>query len=132
MSSKVGSCREFSGRVPRELEPNRLSLAVARLRDEGRPLLDLTQSNPTRSFSYPTDLLAPLAHARGLAYRPEPLGVPEARAAVAADFARRGRQVNPDRIALTAEYQMRRTRCCSRCFATRRRSAGSAAELSAV
>jgi aspartate/methionine/tyrosine aminotransferase len=93
----------FSGRVPRELESNRLSLAVARHRAEGRPILDLTESNPTRaSFSYPPDLLTPLAHARGLAYRPEPLGVAEARSAVAADFARRGRHMNPGRIALTA------------------------------
>ena len=93
----------FSGRIPHELESNRLALALARLRDEGRPILDLTQSNPTRaSFSYPSNLLEPLAHARGLSYRPEPLGVAEARAAVAADFARRGRHVNPGRIALTA------------------------------
>jgi cyclophilin family peptidyl-prolyl cis-trans isomerase len=81
----------FSGRIPRELESNRLSLAVARLRTEGRPILDLTESNPTRAgFSYPPDLLTPLAHARGLAYRPEPLGVPDGRSAVADDFARRG------------------------------------------
>jgi len=93
----------FSGRIPRELESNRLSLAVARLRTEGRPILDLTESNPTRAgFSYPPDLLTPLAHARGLAYRPEPLGVPDGRSAVADDFARRGKHVSPGRIALTA------------------------------
>jgi len=93
----------FSGRIPPELVANRLSLAVARVREEGRPILDLTGSNPTRaSFDYPPDLLAPLADVRGLTYRPEPLGCLDAREAVAADFARRGRHLSPERIALTA------------------------------
>ena len=93
----------FSARIPPELVSNRLSLEVARFRDEGRPILDLTGSNPTRaSFNYPPDLLASLADARGLAYQPEPLGCLDAREAVAADFARRGRHVSPERIALTA------------------------------
>jgi aspartate/methionine/tyrosine aminotransferase len=82
---------------------NRLSLQVARFREEGRPILDLTGSNPTRaSFNYPPDLLASLADARGLAYQPEPLGCLDAREAVAADFARRGRHMSPERIVLTA------------------------------
>ena len=93
----------FSARIPPELASNRLSLEVARFREEGRPILDLTGSNPTRaSFNYPPDLLASLADARGLAYQPEPLGCLDAREAVAADFARRGRHVSPERIALTA------------------------------
>ena len=39
---------------------------------------------------------------RGLVYRPEPLGVLDARRAVAEDFARRGALVHPQRLALTA------------------------------
>src|SRR5439155_21341773 len=58
---------------------------------------------PTHAgFSYPADLLAPLAHPRGLVYAPEPLGLSAARRAVAADFGRRGTAVSPDRLALTS------------------------------
>lgn len=93
----------FSDRVPSDLRPNRLSETLADLKRHNQPILDMTMSNPTRAgFSYPRDLLAPLADPRGLVYAPEPLGLHEARQAVAADFTRRGLAVNGDRIALTA------------------------------
>jgi alanine-synthesizing transaminase len=93
----------FSSRVPGNLEPNRLSHALAQLQRDGVPIIDLTESNPTRAgFRYPPDLLAPLGDARGLAYRPSALGLPEARRAVSADFARRGVLVDEEQIALTA------------------------------
>ena len=93
----------FSARVPNDLEPNRLSVALRQLRGEGRPIIDLTESNPTRAgFDYPMDLLAPLAHPRGLTYAPEAFGLLSARRAVAADYARRGICISPDRIILTA------------------------------
>jgi aspartate/methionine/tyrosine aminotransferase len=92
----------FSARVPDDLGFNRLALAVQRARAAG-PLLDLTESNPTRAgFEYPPDLLTPLAHPRGLTYQPSPLGLPEARRAVAADYARRGVAIDQDRIVLSA------------------------------
>jgi alanine-synthesizing transaminase len=93
----------FSSRLPTDLAPNRLSAALASARAAGRPLIDLTASNPTRAeLNYPEALLDSLSDPRGLLYRPEPLGLLAARQAVAADFARRGREVDPDRIALTA------------------------------
>jgi aspartate/methionine/tyrosine aminotransferase len=93
----------FSARIPANLAPNRLSTTLARLAREGRPIIDLTASNPTRvGLSYPEDLLDSLGHARGLVYAPEPLGLSGARRAVAADFARRGLTVSADRLALTA------------------------------
>jgi len=46
--------------------------------------------------------LAPLAHPRALSYRPQPLGLMQAREAVAADYARRAVVVPPERIVLTA------------------------------
>ncbi len=93
----------FSRRMPASLEANALAQAVVRLRQSGAPLIDLTESNPTRAgFEYPADLLTPLGDARGLAYRPDALGLPQAREAVAADFARRGIVVPTERIALTA------------------------------
>lgn len=89
--------------MPSSLAPNRLAQALVRARREGRRLLDLTESNPTRAgFEYPPDLLAPLADPRGLRYEPQPFGLASARAAVAAEYARRGVTIAPDRIALTA------------------------------
>ena len=93
----------FSRRVPSDLNANRLADALARLKKQDRPILDLTASNPTRAgLVYPDDLLRPLSHARGLAYAPEPFGLVEARQAVSDDFTRRGLRVAPERIALTA------------------------------
>ena len=93
----------FSSRVPRELAANRLTIAVAAQRAGDRPLIDLTESNPTRAgFDYPPDLLAPLADPRALGYLPAPLGRRDAREAVARDYARQRLDVSPDRIVLTA------------------------------
>jgi alanine-synthesizing transaminase len=93
----------FSTRVPRQLAPNRLSLAVQTRTREGRPLLDLTVTNPTTvGIEYPRDLLSVLAGADGLRYRPEPFGLGRARRAVANDYARRGISVADDRVVLTA------------------------------
>jgi alanine-synthesizing transaminase len=95
--------RSFASRVPERLEPNRISQAVARRRAAGAPLLDLTESNPTRAgFVYPPDLLVGLAHPRGLSYDPTPFGLWEARCAVAAELGRRGLLVDAARIVLTA------------------------------
>ncbi len=95
--------RPFSSRVPSDLGSNALTRAVAAARAAGRPLVDLTQSNPTRAgFEYPDYLLSALADARGLKYDPRPFGLIAARQAVAQDYARRGATVAPDRIALTA------------------------------
>lgn len=93
----------LSARLPHDLTPNRLTAALAARRAAGRPVCDLTASNPTRvGLAYPADLLAPLGDARGLAYAPEPFGVLAARQAVAADYGRRGVAIEPSRIALTA------------------------------
>lgn len=92
-----------SSRLPEDLAPNRLSAAVARCRASGRPLLDLTESNPTRAgIAYPPDLLASLSHAAGLAYEPQPFGLTSARAAVVTDYARRGIATSVDRVCLAA------------------------------
>ncbi|HUE85502.1 MAG TPA: pyridoxal phosphate-dependent aminotransferase [Vicinamibacterales bacterium] len=73
------------------------------LRRRGIEVLDLTIANPTHvGLDYPADLLAPLASPQGLSYDPQPMGMWSAREAVAADFARRGLEVPPDRVALTA------------------------------
>jgi aspartate/methionine/tyrosine aminotransferase len=93
----------FSERVPRSLQPNRITNAMHRARDARRPLIDLTVTNPTTvGLTYPSSLLAPLAASAALTYQPEPFGLCAAREAVAGDYARRGITVRPDHIALTA------------------------------
>jgi hypothetical protein len=93
----------FSSRIPARLEPNRHHHAVERLRAAGRPLIDLTESNPTRvGIDYPPDLLSVLSAPEALIYEPRPFGLPSAREAVARAFAAERRDVPPDRIVLAA------------------------------
>ena len=93
----------FSERVPRSLEPNLITRAARRARAAGRPLLDLTITNPTTAgFEYPTSMLEGLSSTHALAYEPVPFGLLEARRAVACDYARRGIDATPERIVLTA------------------------------
>jgi len=79
---------------------------AARVRERRRraDLLDLTESNPTKvGLDYPTDALrAALAAADPGRYDPAPLGLPTARAAVAADYAAGGAVVDPAHVAITA------------------------------
>jgi aspartate/methionine/tyrosine aminotransferase len=93
----------ISSRLPPTLETNALARLIQARRRAGAAMIDLTESNPTRAgFSYPDDLLSPLADARALEYDPQPLGLWPARAAEAAEFRRRGIVVSADRVALTA------------------------------
>jgi aspartate/methionine/tyrosine aminotransferase len=93
----------WSRRVDADLTANRLTSTLRALRAEGRPIIDLTLSNPTAAgFDYPAGMLGGLAHPRGLVYRPEPLGLPAAREAIAADYRRRAVDVAADRIMVTA------------------------------
>jgi len=92
-----------SSRLPKSLEPNAVARALEARRRSGASIIDLTETNPTSAgFNYPKDLLQPLADPRGLEYEPQPLGLWSARAAVAADFRRRGVVISADRVALTS------------------------------
>lgn len=93
----------FSDRLPRDLAANRLASAVESLRSSGRPFIDLTESNPTKSgITYPATLLASLADTRALRYEPTPFGLLDARIAVAADYRRHGIELSPGHVILTA------------------------------
>ena len=94
----------FSSRLSWDLRPNRLSELLEAKRRSGAAILDLTESNPTHAgFAYPAEEVAQsLASPASLLYQPSPAGLPQAREAVAADYAARGRTVEPDRILLTA------------------------------
>ena len=82
---------------------NALTRALETLRAEGAAFVDLTESNPTRAgIPYPRGLLDSLADERATRYEPHPLGLPSAREAVAADQRRRGAQVDPAHVVLTA------------------------------
>ena len=91
----------FSHRTAWSVTPNRLSAALAAHRRSGRPLLDLTETNPTRvGLPMPAaEIREALADARALRYEPTPFGCAEARDAVAAYH---GGAVSPERIVLTA------------------------------
>jgi alanine-synthesizing transaminase len=94
---------KFSERVPSDLTPNPITTALAGLRSRGASIIDLTESNPTRvGLAYRGDLLGPLANPASLTYEPSPFGLECARAEVAADYRRRGLEVDPARIVLTA------------------------------
>jgi alanine-synthesizing transaminase len=93
----------FSARTRWDLRTNRLETIRAEKRSRGEAVLDLTEANPTSvGLHYPPDLLAPLADAGGLVYEPLAFGWPDARAAVADDYRRRGSPLDPSRIVLTA------------------------------
>ena len=93
----------FADRTNWNLEPNRLSEALARHRAAGKPLIDLTASNPTEcGFTYDREkILSALADPRSLSYEPEPKGLLAAREAVAGYYADRGDRVATSDMLLT-------------------------------
>jgi aspartate/methionine/tyrosine aminotransferase len=93
----------FADRTNWNLQANALSEVLARHRASGKPLLDLSASNPTEcGFDYDgRAILQALANPASLAYDPEPRGLPGARQAVAAYYAARGAEVPADNIILT-------------------------------
>ena len=93
----------FSSRLEWNAHPNPLTTLLAEKRRQGSPILDLTESNPTRAaLDYPDGLLTALADPRALYYDPDPRGLLSAREAVSAYYAQRSVDVPPSRILLTA------------------------------
>lgn len=94
----------FARRTRWDLKPNRLSDAIERLRADGRSLVDLTESNPTRAgLPYPIDdIRAALSDPSIGTYAPDPMGQVRAREAVAAHYAAQGVEIDPSHILLTA------------------------------
>jgi hypothetical protein len=94
----------FSSRLNTSAEVNRITRRLSELRAAGTPILDLTESNPTRAgIEYPASEIARLlSDARSLTYDPEPAGLPAAREAVARYYAERGEAVDPGRVLLTS------------------------------
>lgn len=93
----------FSERTGWDLSENDLAKDLGAARIEGRALVDLTESNPTRAGLADTEpLIALLGDPRGASYAPIALGHAAARAAVVAYYADRGLDLPIDRVALSA------------------------------
>ena len=88
----------FADRTNWNLEPNRLSVALAEHRAAGKPVLDLTASNPTEcGFNYDrSSILNAFSDPGTLEYHPNPRGLESARHAVAAYYAARRDSVSID------------------------------------
>ncbi len=96
--------RVFSSRLQWDSNPNPLSILLGKKRREGAAILDLTESNPTRAgLHYPAaEIIGALADPCVLNHDPQPRGLFSARQAVSEYYARRGVEVPPSRILLTA------------------------------
>jgi len=108
----------FAKRTNWNLAPNRLSEALAVYRAAGKPMLDLTVSNPTEcGFEYDgSAILSALSHPAVLSYEPNPRGLEPARRAVAGYYAERKDEVSIEDIFLTtstseAYFYVFRTLC---------------------
>jgi len=93
----------FAKRTNWNLAPNRLSEALAVYRAAGKPMLDLTVSNPTEcGFEYDgSAILSALGNPAVLSYEPNPRGLESARRAVAGYYAERKEEVSIEDIFLT-------------------------------
>ncbi|MGB2590590.1 MAG: pyridoxal phosphate-dependent aminotransferase [Candidatus Acidiferrum sp.] len=93
----------FAKRTNWNLEANRLSAALEAHRAAGKPLIDLTLSNPTEcGFKYDGQaILKALSNPAALKYEPNPRGLESARGAVARYYAERGAAVSSEAIFLT-------------------------------
>jgi alanine-synthesizing transaminase len=91
----------FSSRTDFPRTWNPLARAVAERRARGLPLVDLTESNPTR-VGLPLPAPGLLAAPEAFSYTPEPLGLLSAREAVAAYLGTRGAAVSAEHLILSA------------------------------
>lgn len=94
----------FSRRAPVPQEPNALGRALAEVRAAGRRVINLAESNPTRTeAALPADrVLSALSRPACLSYQPDPRGLFSARSAVASWYGSQGVAVIPEDIFLTA------------------------------
>ena len=91
----------FSGRARIPADSNAFSARCQAIRAAGIRLLDLTVSNPTEVGLFADDSwLGLLGKGESSRYRPEPFGLPSARAAIAEDYAANGLHVHPSQIIL--------------------------------
>lgn len=92
----------FSSRTDWLLAPNRLARQLEERRQQGLPVLDLTESNPTRcGFAPDPKILKLLQDPRSVTYEPDPRGPLSARRAVCEYYSAHGARVTPEQVFLT-------------------------------
>ncbi len=93
----------FARRTNWSLENNPLSLALEKMLSQGVPILDLTESNPTRcGFDYPMAWLEGLSDKNTLNYTPESKGMQKTREAIVGYYAQRSLRMEAKDIVLTS------------------------------
>jgi alanine-synthesizing transaminase len=94
----------FSARLRWDNPENALAALERQKRAAGAPLIDLTESNPTRvGLPYPESALREALAPPGVHhYAPAPRGLASARLAVAREYRRAGHDVDAEQIVLTA------------------------------
>jgi alanine-synthesizing transaminase len=92
----------FSNRTAWNLEPNPLSKALADRLSTGKPVIDLTESNPTKcGFHFEAErILRAVSNPAGLNYDPSPQGLLTARHAVVDYYRSRNCAINANDIFL--------------------------------
>ena len=93
----------FARRTNWDPKPNPLAVALERRRHKRLPILDLTESNPTRcAFEVDQKPIAEaLAEGAGQGYEPDPKGLITAREAVCDYYAQQRATLHPDCVTLT-------------------------------
>jgi len=94
----------FSHRVWKNTTANRLAVALERTKEAGSRILDLTESNPTRSgFRYDEESIARAVSRAGMMrYEPDPQGLLVARQAIAGYYRERGVAVDEGFLVLAS------------------------------
>src|SRR5580704_9520269 len=94
----------FSRRTDWKLTPNRFTQAQHEAQAQGREVLDLTISNPTRAgLHYDSEtILQALVNPQAMDYDPQPKGLRGAREAVTGYYRKQHAEIDPDAIVLTA------------------------------
>ena len=92
----------FARRTSWNTTPNRLAAALEERRQQGLPVVDLSESNPTRCGFEADDRAIAEALAAGARqpYEPDPKGLRTAREAVCNYYAAQGVRLTPERIVL--------------------------------
>ena len=126
-AARLAGCREARRRT-------QLTRALARLRASG---VGGRRSDRVEPDTRGAALSRPISwrrsdSRRGLRYEPQPLGLPEAREAVAADQMRRGAAVDPDQRGADGQHQRGLRLAVQAAVRARRGRAGAASQLPAL
>lgn len=94
----------FARRTQWALSPNKLISALDELKNADTPIIDLTQSNPSRCefTSINKDLLPALNNTDNLSYEPSPRGSLKAREAVCQYYQTKNISINSEQVFLTS------------------------------